>query len=956
MATSGNPFSKGWVLPTSLECDICQRKFENNFAYKSHLRIHGIGIKSMKGRTKNTDTTKNNKKVNKITERNKHNVVNVMLNSKQHQTKDNDVTLKKAANDDVKTESTTCGSNKSGPEYSFQSHLSQNDASHKTFYKCARCGETCKSQALLDSHKCKVVRCDKCYKPLKTLASLKQHVAEMHPKSYDYTCMICGVSFKTSLGLTNHVKSHDGKQVERQLYECSFCNLKLYTLKSFIRHKRKHTKFYQCTICKEIFDKREEQIFHSKYSHVRSRPFKCPYCMLSFSSKHIRNTHIKGIHKDLAQLSLDNTQPKYECTQCKTSFSQEYLLRNHVMKVHCKDDDTVNKIKQTDAKIMKKKNGMARVRRIDKNDGKITVRQMEGKSATMLLGHADNKSERYKCEICKASYTRRNDLKVHINEKHLDSSQSDQIKRKIMGVSGKDMVTNDTPIQSPLDTSMTNSTNLWRKQKEMNAAILREHYVANDSLTPSHVDPITGKKLYVCEICSTTYMHKDSLARHIKSRAYDHGFYLKSIKEASKAGQLKPRFECDVCYKMYARRYNMLLHRQRHTEREFKEAGVLEDLYKSPDGKTVISNLELSSAVIPSTEQEFTSSTTKTPINESSDRTDDVDVAIYMDKADDDTVEEILYTARPYFSETNEDTERVQVENMSYEGDNTRVVDGVQTERGPIRGECIVCVDENNAGQTVEIVSAEITEIREETQEGIKRSREIHAGTHVPLNTTDINNQIETTEEINRQVQHHTEENTNITSINLQNETSEGSSIPCKVHSVESLYNRSTEELNKSSAKADTNTVHHMDEHEKDNQNELPTTPEQYTNTIATLTDTLSSVSAVDDDRVCTTCRHAFRDGQKGMRCAFCDHTFCIKCSDIPIDVYNVLYGNEKECSTGILWTCNVCNNLVPKFTVLLRQLGDFEQIINNRLTDMEQKLSMMRPTVEKTDYKADFV
>ncbi|XP_045156629.2 zinc finger protein 62-like [Mercenaria mercenaria] len=796
-----------------------------------------------------------------------------------------------------------------------------------------------------------------------------------------YTCAACELYFETSLDYRNHIKSHDCKQDGRRIYECKH---KFYHLKSFQKHQQLDNKCYPCKTCNRCFSTREDQMNHSQI-HVQNRQYTCPYCDLSFNVDSNCHRHIKQVHNGSVHNLPDNTTPKYTlrkspaeavscpytCTQCNDSFSEEYLLQKHMMKVHWKEDNKVNKLKQ------------------------MACRQTKEYNYIDLTGSDANEST---------------EMAVKGNDKPFEGAVHAERERENIHFSRKDIVAETIPIQPHLDTVPKSkrvnqvSRNRKNKKKELNEAILREYYVFTDILKSCYVDPDTNRGIYVCEVCSTTYTKKHSLVIHIKNRAYDHRFYLRK-RDDTEQQQLDLvqstrsilRFECDVCGKIFQTISNMFSHRQKHTTKQFKDAGVREDVYKSRDGKTIVTDFEMRP------EQEVSSSTTKEQGDNQSNEMGDDDVTISTESADNEDFDisdgEPLYTATPYIAEKNNNVELVQDINTSYEAENTQAVDDeIPNVRRSIKGECTVHFYEQNTEQTITATATDIAKLVE-TAYGNNRAEQSHADeelytpgiteqsssidgiksqcqthTSVNINTTDITHQLETTGRVNSQCQKYTVENTTTTFVTGQTKTFEGIKKQSQthtnvyinttgttehmetteeinsqnqIHADENLNTLSNKELTNSSTQTNTIAFQNMNVQDQVCQAELMTNPEQCTNTVTTLTGFRSPFSTERGDRVCTECRLAIPDGQTSLRCSLCDQVFCVNCSGLPRDVYATLYSNGNECLAGICWTCNVCKGLVPKFTGLLQQLGDFDQIINNRLTDIEQRLPTMRPNMK---------
>lgn len=680
-------------------------------------------------------------------------------------------------------------------------------------------------------------------------------------------CPKCDKSFFLHMNLRRHIKL---AHTERQVYECSICKEKLNSLKAFLTHKRTHKMFYQCKLCYKCFDTKDGQMRHSRTSHIREQVYKCPFCDRSFAMKTYRAKHVKLVHKkkllkrasDSGPIDNDNSgsraKTRIRCKQCNASFSKEYLLRKHVMKIHWKEDN----------KMAEKKN-TARTR-----DDKSTGESTQAPSTIC------SKGKQYACDTCGTIFTRRANLKAHIDQKHFHGTLGEESLRAVVSNLTENAPSGDSEL-------VISEAELRRQGGKMKDIEQTEYYVPFDVIKATEVDPATGDKLYICEVCMTTYSMKVNLVRHIKKRAYDHGFYLRRRIKKYQVSKIQPlcdrKFEsaltqssfkvkCDVCENTYTRRYNMFYHRQKHTDEEFQRAGVRKDAYITADGRYI--PVPKSHTHFNTTDHEVTSSTSK-DLADTSD-TDSAEVTVYVDNADDDIDDmetEPVFFARPYFAEKDKNTDLTQnqdkqdnpvIRRLLQRSDKSRYSE----DRGRVTGN----VEVSTAGQL------ELTEQMAATGQFV-----------------------------------HTQGQTN---------------------TCQRMNSDVTGEFN-------TGSPEYMNRPAQVSQDKLLSEPVHGSSSVGTISST-QSVHVVGVGSACSACKLQFLDGQNRIRCSLCNQIFCRYCSGVPNDVYNILFKNE--CAGSIWWTCGVCKHLVPKFTVLLKQLGDFEEVINNRLSDLEQRLSKMKP------------
>lgn len=118
---------------------------------------------------------------------------------------------------------------------------------------------------------------------LKTLNQREQSAQD----DRSYTCNICDKSFKKENHLTQHMKTHEGKQ-----WACDVCS-KLFTTKYFLKkHKRLHTGEmpYRCGICDKTFTFQQSYHKHLLY-HSDEKPHVCSECDRAFKELSTLHNH-----------------------------------------------------------------------------------------------------------------------------------------------------------------------------------------------------------------------------------------------------------------------------------------------------------------------------------------------------------------------------------------------------------------------------------------------------------------------------------------------------------------------------------------------------------------------------------------------------------------------------------------------------------------------------------------
>ncbi|XP_043275360.1 uncharacterized protein [Venturia canescens] len=133
-----------------------------------------------------------------------------------------------------------------------------------------------------------------------------------------YNCPTCGKNFRKEQHVTQHLKTHEGKQ-----WECDICS-KMFTTKYFLKkHKRLHSGEmpYKCTLCDKTFTFQQSYHKHRLY-HKDDKPHTCATCGRSFKELSTLHNH-ERIHTG---------EKPFVCETCGKCFRQRvsYLVHRRI--------------------------------------------------------------------------------------------------------------------------------------------------------------------------------------------------------------------------------------------------------------------------------------------------------------------------------------------------------------------------------------------------------------------------------------------------------------------------------------------------------------------------------------------------------------------------------------------------------------------------------------------------
>ncbi|XP_017043325.1 transcriptional repressor CTCF [Drosophila ficusphila] len=303
----------------------------------------------------------------------------------------------------------------------------------------------------------------------------KKFLIARHCRNHDvvpaFKCSICERSFRSNVGLQNHINTHMGKKP----HKCKFCDSAFTTSGELIRHTRyKHTKEkpHKCTECSYASVELTKLRRHMT-CHTGERPYQCPHC--TYASQ--------DMFKLKRHLVIHTGEKKYQCDICKSRFTQSNSLKAHKL-IHSVVDKPVFQCTLCPTTCGRKADLRIHIKHMHTSDQPLQCRrcgqQLPDRYQYKLHVKSHEGEKCYRCTLCSyASVTQRHlesHMLIHLDEKPFQCEQCPQTFRQ--------------------------------------RQLLRRHMnlIHNEEYQP----PEPRAKMHKCPSCSREFTHKGNLMRHME--------------------------------------------------------------------------------------------------------------------------------------------------------------------------------------------------------------------------------------------------------------------------------------------------------------------------------------------------------------------------------------------------------------------------------------------------------
>ncbi|XP_050307055.1 oocyte zinc finger protein XlCOF6-like [Anthonomus grandis grandis] len=342
-------------------------------------------------------------------------------------------------------------------------------------------------------------KCQLCQEHLGEIDSVIEHFEKVHLA--DLSCIICKRTFTKPVPLF-HLGLHSTKS-----HICRPCRLFFKTKEEYDKHCAKfdHDKSLTCKICGKKFTRNYKKNKHM-LSHLKEKNYSCNKCGKTFTYKTSLVRHFKM-----------HFGKRFLCSSCGNAYTTKFMLQRHIRIMHTMVDEDGKPLPKPPPKPVKLQCEFC---------GEIfTTKYGYGRH---IRRHPEFRE--FKCKICSFMCDTREQLDVHMEEKH---------NKHTCDVCGKRF-----PFESELKTH-------HRKHEDMESSRFRCDVCGKTARTQTqlkvHYRIHTGERPFSCEICGKSFKQ----TAHLKVHMFQH------------TGKMP--FKCMVCEKSFPFQHVMEIHMRTHT-------------------------------------------------------------------------------------------------------------------------------------------------------------------------------------------------------------------------------------------------------------------------------------------------------------------------------------------------------------------------------------------------------
>merc|ERR1712150_127470 len=324
----------------------------------------------------------------------------------------------------------------------------------KETFQCDLCDFTNHNKYVLNRHRKDHYRvkdsfqCDSCDFHAINKATVKNHYDSIH-LGIKYSCSVCPYMANSRPVLYSHVKREHKIQDKVEERQCRYCEHKSKNKRNLRLHEESihEGKKHNCSECGKIYSQARGLSQHIANEHKKVR-YSCEYCSHKAKRKEYLQQHIESVHhgkkypcghcdyqastKGSLQLHVKSKHEgkMYQCSECDDIFTYKTSVKYHVDAIH-RGIQSQCKICDKTVSTMGLRSHMKTAHQGPKiEEYSCNICSFKTKiSKAYLAKHIRTKHEgfRFKCQLCEAELSRKENVERHIKRYHLPNGTREEI-------------------------------------------------------------------------------------------------------------------------------------------------------------------------------------------------------------------------------------------------------------------------------------------------------------------------------------------------------------------------------------------------------------------------------------------------------------------------------------------------------------------------------------------------
>lgn len=187
-------------------------------------------------------------------------------------------------------------------------------------------------------------------------------------------------------------------------------------------------------------------------SDGRQKPYKCPHCLKSYSSKSNLNTHVRDLHAAVPHI--------FTCPYCTKKYSSKNSLRYHITMYHREEKDRDQALQHAIATAQPMPQPSARTARANPPPPPPSSSLEQSLSHLPQLHHHHHQQQQQQ-QLQQQQYPQQHQQQqqqIYNQEPHLDMSLLSENKYQLQQMAGLMLEAGKSSLQSPPSSTPTTST------------------------------------------------------------------------------------------------------------------------------------------------------------------------------------------------------------------------------------------------------------------------------------------------------------------------------------------------------------------------------------------------------------------------------------------------------------------------------------------------------------------